>query len=58
MADDPQRGISVLAGASFIAVASGDNASLRALAGYATLGGIFFAASASRLRRTDTSSER
>lgn len=51
-------GISVLAGASFIAMASGDNASLGALAGYATLGGIFFAASAFRLRRTDSSSER
>ncbi|WP_242497250.1 hypothetical protein [Nocardioides oleivorans] len=34
-------GISVLAGGSFVAMASGDNASLSSLAGYAALGGIF-----------------
>lgn len=44
-------GISVLAGGGFVASASGDNASLGSLAGYATLGGIFFAASAFRLHR-------
>lgn len=44
-------GISVLAGGSFVASASGDHASLGSLAGYATLGGIFFAVSALRLHR-------
>lgn len=44
-------GISVLAGSSFVAQAGGDNASLRSLAGYATLGGIFFLVSALRLGR-------
>jgi uncharacterized membrane protein HdeD (DUF308 family) len=44
-------GISVLAGASFILQAGADNASLRNLAGYALLGGIFFLVSALRLRR-------
>ena len=43
--------ISVLAGASFIAMASGEDPSLKSLAGYATLGGVFFAVSAIRLRR-------
>ncbi|MFI6253421.1 hypothetical protein [Streptomyces sp. NPDC051016] len=45
-------GISVLAGASFIRSASQDAPSLTALAGYATLGGIFFLASAFRLSRS------
>ncbi|MET8409541.1 hypothetical protein ABZV34_15845 [Streptomyces sp. NPDC005195] len=45
-------GISVLAGASFIRGASQDDPSLTALAGYATLGGIFFLASAFRLSRS------
>lgn len=44
-------GISVLAGGSFVAQAGADNASLRNLAGYATLGGIFFLVSAIRLGR-------
>ncbi|WP_031520557.1 hypothetical protein [Streptomyces sp. NRRL F-5123] len=44
-------GISVLAGASFLRTASGDDPSLTALAGYAALGGIFFLASAIRLPR-------
>jgi hypothetical protein len=43
--------ISVLAGSSFILQASGNGASLRTLAGYATLGGIFFLISAIRLGR-------
>ncbi|GAB4085195.1 membrane protein [Myceligenerans cantabricum] len=42
-------GISVLAGSSFIAMAGGPGAALASVAGYATLGGIFFAASALRL---------
>ncbi|MGW1209246.1 hypothetical protein ACWD5F_06375 [Streptomyces sp. NPDC002499] len=45
-------GISVLAGASFIRGASQDDPSLSALAGYATLGGIFFLVSAFRLTRS------
>ncbi|RZD58616.1 hypothetical protein C0Q58_21570 [Streptomyces albidoflavus] len=45
-------GISTLAGASFVAQAGGADASLSALAGYAFLGGVFFLASALRLRRT------
>ncbi|MFD5625690.1 hypothetical protein [Streptomyces sp. NPDC127072] len=45
-------GISVLAGASFIQSASQDDPSLTALAGYATLGGIFFLLSAIRLSRS------
>ncbi|MFD9735568.1 hypothetical protein [Umezawaea sp. NPDC059074] len=44
-------GISVLAGASFIAMASQAGASLTSLAGYATIGGIFFLVSAIRLGR-------
>lgn len=44
-------GISTLAGASFIAMASGSQASLTSLAGYATLGGVFFLISAIRLHR-------
>ncbi|MEV5712732.1 hypothetical protein AB0L41_02480 [Amycolatopsis mediterranei] len=43
--------ISVLAGASFIFQATKDGASLTALAGYATLGGVFFLVSALRLGR-------
>ncbi|MFD7890390.1 hypothetical protein ACFV3O_18385, partial [Streptomyces albidoflavus] len=45
-------GISTLAGASFVALAGGADASLSALAGYAFLGGVFFLASALRLGRT------
>lgn len=45
-------GISVLAGASFIHGASQDDPSLTSLAGYATLGGIFFLVSAIRLSRS------
>ncbi|MFD7285233.1 hypothetical protein [Streptomyces sp. NPDC059863] len=45
-------GISVLAGATFIRSASQDDPSLTALAGYATLGGIFFLVSAFRLSRS------
>ncbi|SED70060.1 hypothetical protein [Streptomyces sp. Ag109_O5-10] len=44
-------GISVLAGANFIRSATQDDPSLATLAGYATLGGIFFLASAIRLSR-------
>ncbi|MBV2364460.1 hypothetical protein ACFPZ0_14635 [Streptomonospora nanhaiensis] len=43
--------ISTLAGASFLAQAGGDDPSLRALAGYAFLGGVFFLVSALRLNR-------
>jgi uncharacterized membrane protein HdeD (DUF308 family) len=44
-------GISVLAGASFIASAAKDDAKLTNLAGYAVLGGVFFLISAIRLGR-------
>ncbi len=44
-------GISVVAGASFILMAAGPDASLASLAGYATLGGIFFLVSAIGLHR-------
>ncbi|MEU6762518.1 hypothetical protein ABZ916_08325 [Streptomyces sp. NPDC046853] len=44
--------ISTLAGASFIAQAGKDDASLSTLAGYAFLGGVFFLVSALRLNRT------
>jgi uncharacterized membrane protein HdeD (DUF308 family) len=44
-------GISVLAGANFIAGASADNPKLTNVAGYAVLGGIFFLISALRLGR-------
>ncbi|WP_329048769.1 hypothetical protein OG738_39615 [Amycolatopsis sp. NBC_01488] len=44
-------GISVLAGTSFIVQSTMDGAALSALAGYATLGGIFFLVSALRLGR-------
>lgn len=50
-------GISVLAGTGF-AFQSGDpSASLGSLAGYATLGGVFFLASALRLHRATTTPE-
>lgn len=42
-------GISVLAGSAFIVQSTGSMPGLAALAGYATLGGIFFLASAIRL---------
>jgi uncharacterized membrane protein HdeD (DUF308 family) len=45
-------GISVLAGAAFIVQSGTPAASLASLAGYATLGGVFFLVSALRLRRT------
>lgn len=44
-------GISVLAGAAFAVQSAGASASLPGLAGYATLGGIFFLVSAIRLSR-------
>jgi uncharacterized membrane protein HdeD (DUF308 family) len=43
--------ISTVAGTSFILQAAQESASLATLAGYATLGGLFFLASALRLRR-------
>ncbi|MFD3975613.1 hypothetical protein [Streptomyces cyaneofuscatus] len=46
--------ISTLAGASFLAQAGTDDASLANLAGYAFLGGVFFLVSALRLGRTRT----
>ncbi|MEU5182476.1 hypothetical protein AB0G49_20700 [Streptomyces longwoodensis] len=45
-------GISALAGASFLRGATQDDPTLTALAGYATLGGIFFLVSAVRLSRS------
>lgn len=47
-------GISVLAGSSFIAMAGGPTATLTSVAGYATLGGVFFLVSALRLHRIST----
>ena len=47
-------GISVLAGGSFIVQAGASSASLGSVAGYATLGGIFFLISAVRLHRAAT----
>jgi uncharacterized membrane protein HdeD (DUF308 family) len=44
-------GISAIAGASFIVMASRPTPSLTSLAGYATLGGVFFLISAIRLHR-------
>lgn len=44
-------GISTLAGSSFILQAGAPQGTLMALAGYATLGGVFFLVSALRLRR-------
>ncbi|MBW8805518.1 MAG: hypothetical protein JF587_16960 [Catenulisporales bacterium] len=49
-------GISVLAGANIIRSAAQQNPSLTILAGYATLGGVFFLVSALRLSRTIRSS--
>lgn len=46
--------ISVLAGTGFVSMASGDDPSLTPLAGYATLGGVFFLVSTIRLRRSAT----
>jgi uncharacterized membrane protein HdeD (DUF308 family) len=51
-------GISVLAGAAFALQSSGASASLVGLAGYATLGGIFFLVSAIRLSRTAKANDR
>lgn len=48
--------ISTLAGASFVAQAGKDDASLSTLAGYAFLGGVFFLVSALRLGRADKTS--
>ncbi len=48
--------ISTLAGTSFFASAAGDDASLKNLAGYAFLGGLFFLTSALRLNRPHTNS--
>jgi uncharacterized membrane protein HdeD (DUF308 family) len=50
-------GISVLAGSSFILQAAKDGASLTTLAGYATLGGVFFLVSALRLGRARRSAQ-
>ncbi|WP_067899046.1 hypothetical protein [Nocardia vaccinii] len=47
-------GISVLAGASFVAMAGGPKATLTSVAGYAVLGGVFFLISAVRLHRIGT----
>jgi uncharacterized membrane protein HdeD (DUF308 family) len=47
-------GISVLAGTAFYLMASADGQTLSSIAGYATLGGIFFLVSALRLGRTGT----
>ncbi|GAB2686755.1 hypothetical protein [Kribbella swartbergensis] len=44
-------GISILAGSSFVLQAGGAQASLTNLAGYATLGGVFFLISAIRMHR-------
>lgn len=46
--------ISTVAGASFILQAAQPRASLTAVAGYATLGGVFFLISAIRLGRVTT----
>lgn len=46
-------GISVLAGSSFFLQASSEGATLSNVAGYATLGGIFFLVSALRLGRAE-----
>ena len=50
--------LSVIAGASFVLMAAGPNASLASLAGYATLGGLFFLVSAIRLHRAEVASSR
>ena len=46
-------GISVLAGAGFILMAGKPNPSLTSIAGYATLGGVFFLISAIRLHQAN-----
>ncbi|MFD3443565.1 hypothetical protein ACFDTO_03065 [Microbacteriaceae bacterium 4G12] len=51
-------GISVLAGTGFLLQSGGSSASLVGLAGYATLGGLFFLLSALRLRRVSTGRDR
>jgi len=51
-------GISAVAGTSFILMAAGPKASLTSLAGYATLGGIFFLISAIRLHRSAAKADR
>ena len=51
-------GISVLAGTAFIAQSGTAAASLTSLAGYATLGGVFFLVSALRLQRVVTGAAR
>jgi uncharacterized membrane protein HdeD (DUF308 family) len=51
-------GISVIAGSAFIVAAAGPDPSLAGLAGYATLGGVFFLVSAVRLRRAATTTQR
>jgi uncharacterized membrane protein HdeD (DUF308 family) len=50
--------ISVVAGTSFLLQATKDGASLTALAGYATLGGVFFFVSALRLGRAAKTASR
>ena len=51
-------GISVIAGTAFALQSDGSSASLPGLAGYATLGGVFFLVSAIRLRRSARVSDR
>ena len=51
-------GISVIAGTAFALQSDGSSASLLGLAGYATLGGVFFLVSAIRLRRSARVSDR
>lgn len=51
-------GISVLAGTGFILMSGTSSASLTGVAGYATLGGVFFLASAIRLQRAAKGSTR
>jgi uncharacterized membrane protein HdeD (DUF308 family) len=51
-------GISAIAGASFILMAAGPKATLTNLAGYATLGGVFFLISAIRLHRGAVKADR
>ena len=51
-------GISVLAGTGFILQSGGPSVSLTSLAGYATLGGVFFLISAVRLQRGDKGNTR
>ncbi|ADB30205.1 conserved hypothetical protein [Kribbella flavida DSM 17836] len=44
-------GLSTLAGTGFVLMAAGANASISGIAGYATVGGVFFLSSAIRLHR-------